>query len=517
LAERDVPTPPGGPRFLPQRIQPLGTDGVSRGEDGVLRYASPLSTIVQMLAAAVEKYPDRPALREVGGERLTYQELWDRAAVVAGGLREAGISPGDRVAIHLGNGIDWCLAFFGAQLAGAVAVPVNTRFAESEVEYVVADAEAALVISADAGLPSGPPHAWREAGPDTLAALFYTSGTTGFPKGAMTTHDNFLATAETFRRQADRPGPEACTLISVPLFHVTGCNSQFLPMVKVGGCSVILPEFSVSSFLEAIRDENVNILVAVPSIYWLAIQQPEFDELDVSSVKVVGYGGAPIAPDLVRRIMRAFPEARLVNGYGLSETAATSTSLSHEYAETRPESVGLAVPIVELDLLDVDPTSGVGELAIRGQNVTQGYWRKPEATAAAFVGGWVRTGDLARVDDDGFVVLVDRKKDMINRGGENVYCVEVENALAEHPGVYESAVLSVPDDMLGEAVGAVVVSKPGGEVEPRELRDFLSGRIADFKVPQYISVRPELLPRNPGGKILKPRLRDEADWGEKLP
>jgi acyl-CoA synthetase (AMP-forming)/AMP-acid ligase II len=469
-----------------------------------------------MLAAAVEEYPDRPALSEVGGEQLTYQELWDRAAVVAGGLREAGISPGDRVAIRFGNGIDWCLAFFGAHLAGAVAVPVNMRFAESEVDYVVGDSEAALALSAESGLPAGPPLVWQGAGPDTLAALFYTSGTTGFPKGAMTTHDNFLATAETFRRQADRPGPEARTLISVPLFHVTGCNSQLLPMVKLGGSSVILPEFSVPGFLDAIRDEGVNILVAVPSIYWLAMQRPEFDELDVSQVKVVGYGGAPIAPDLVRRIMLAFPEARLVNGYGLSETAATSTSLSHEYADSRPESVGLAVPIVELDLLDVDPTTGVGELAIRGQNVTQGYWRKPEATAAAYVGGWLRTGDLARVDDDGFVVLVDRKKDMINRGGENVYCVEVENALAEHPGVYESAVLAVPDDMLGETVGAVVVPKPDRVIEPRQLRDFLHGRIADFKVPQYISVRPELLPRNPGGKILKPQLRDEADWGAKL-
>jgi long-chain acyl-CoA synthetase len=482
----------------------------------VLRYESPHSTIVEMLEGTVEEYRDRPALSEVGGEELTYRELWDRAAVVAGGLRDAGIAPGDRVAIRFGNGIDWCLAFFGAHLAGAVAVPVNMRFAESEVEYVVGDAEAALVLSPESGLPSGPPLVWREAGPDTLAALFYTSGTTGFPKGAMTTHDNFLATAETFRRQADRPGPEARTLISVPLFHVTGCNSQLLPMVKVGGCAVILPEFTVSGFLDAIRDEDVNILVAVPSIYWLAMQRPEFEELDVSGVKIVGYGGAPIAPDLVRRLMRAFPEARLVNGYGLSETAATSTSLSHEYAASRPESVGTAVPIAELDLLDVNSATGVGELAIRGQNVTQGYWRKPEATAAAFVDGWVRTGDLARVDDDGFVVLVDRKKDMINRGGENVYCVEVENALAEHPGVYESAVLAVPDDMLGEAVGAVIVPKPGGKVEPRELRDFLLGRIADFKVPEYVSVRSELLPRNPGGKILKPQLRDEADWGGKL-
>jgi long-chain acyl-CoA synthetase len=496
-------------------LQPLGTEGVARRSDGVLAYTNRPPTLIEMLRTSVKHFGNTHALVEMGGETLTYLELWDRASKVAGGLRDAGVRPGDRVAVRYGNGISWCLAFFGALLAGAVAVPVNTRFAEPEVKYVLNDADVSYVCEDGADLPSGKSLVVEGALPSTLAALFYTSGTTGFPKGAMTSHENFLATSETFQRQAGRPGPEIRHLISVPLFHVTGCNSQLIPTLEMGGTSVLLPQFSVHAFIAAIRDERINLLVAVPSIYWLAMQQPQFAELNVTAVKLVGYGGAPTSPDLVREIAAAFPNARLVNGYGLTETAATSTSLPHHYSQLRPESVGLAVPIVEVDLKDIDPTTNVGELVIRGQNVTQGYWRNPVATAAAFVDGWFHTGDLARIDDDGFITLVDRRKDMINRGGENVYCVEVENALASYPAIYESAVLAVPDEMLGEAVGAVVVPKPGQTVVPDELRRFLVGSIADFKIPQFISVQSELLPRNAGGKVLKPVLREQIIWDKK--
>src|SRR5262249_2078778 len=238
---------------------------------------------------------------------------------------------------------------------------------------------------------------------------------------------------------------------------------------------------------------------------------------------------APIAPDLVGRIMEAFPNARVGNGFGLTECSSVATFLPHEYAHTRPETVGFAAPVVDLKLDGVMPGSNppqhaktgpagdpgnVGELLMRGPNVVKGYWNKPEATGETFAGGWLRTGDMARIDREGFVQIVDRKKDMVNRGGENVYCVEVENALAAHPAVFEAAVLAVPDAMMGEKVGAVIVLEPDHQAEVGDILNFDRDLLADFKFPQYMVIRRELLPRNPGGKILKKRLREEVDWGE---
>ncbi len=226
------------------------------------------------------------------------------------------------------------------------------------------------------------------------------------------------------------------------------------------------------------------------------------------------YGGAPIAPDLVGRILEAFPNARVGNGFGLTETSSVATFLPHEYARLRPETVGFAAPVVDLKLGQDLGDSDVGELLIRGPNIVKGYWQKPEATAEAFAGGWLHSGDLARLDEQGFVQIVDRKKDMVNRGGENVYCVEVENALAAHPAVFEVAVMGVPDTMMGEKVGAVIVPKPGLQADVRQILDFASERLADFKIPQYVVVRVDPLPRNPGGKILKKQIRTGTNWGK---
>jgi acyl-CoA synthetase (AMP-forming)/AMP-acid ligase II len=227
---------------------------------------------------------------------------------------------------------------------------------------------------------------------------------------------------------------------------------------------------------------------------------------------VLSYGGAPIAPDLVARIVTAFPSARVGNGFGLTETSSVTSYLPHEYVE-HADSVGFPAPVCDVKI-DDPRDDGVGELLVRGPNVVAGYWNKPAETAAAFVDGWLHTGDLARVDDRGLIYIVDRLKDMINRGGENVYCVEVENALAGAPGVFEAAVVGVPDDMMGEKVGAVLVPAPGGAIDVAAVLSYLDGRIAAFKVPQYVCVRAEPLPRNPGGKILKRRVLDETDWGD---
>ena len=498
-------------------IRPFEYSGISRDSKGIARYSDRPDSLVAMLRATVDKSPDHEAIVELGGERINYRQLWDRAARVAGGLRKNGIERGDRVAIRLGNGLDWCLAFFGAQMAGAIAVPVNTRFSEAEVEYVVTDSGSRLSFLPGEKLPDGEPFVVDDLKRSDVAAIFYTSGTTGFPKGAMTTHENFLSNTETCRRVVKLPDDGSVrNLVSVPLFHVTGCNSQLLPTCESGDALVIMPAFEVQAFLRAIRDERINLLTSVPAVYWLAINQNNFNEVDTTNIRWISYGGAPIAPELVGRITEAFPNARVGNGFGLTETSSVATFLPHEYAHLRPESVGFAAPVVDLDLFEPDTESGVGELLVRGPNVVKGYWNKPEATAETFVDGWLHTGDMARLDQDGFVQIVDRKKDMICRGGENVYCVEVENALAAYPAVFEVAVIGVPDSMMGEKVGAVIVARPGQDIDLDDLLSFAQKHLADFKVPQYIAMRTEPMPRNPGGKMLKPLLRKETEWGKAL-
>jgi long-chain acyl-CoA synthetase len=333
----------------------------------------------------------------------------------------------------------------------------------------------------------------------------------------MTTHEGFLSNIETCRRVSLIPFDGSMrTLVSVPLFHVTGCNSQFLVACEGGSATVLMPAFNVQDFLRLIAEERINTLTSVPAVYWLAMNQKNFAQLDTKAILRVSYGGAPIAPDLVGRIIEAFPNARVGNGFGLTECTSVATFLPHEYSRLRPETVGFAAPVVDLRLDHMIPGQNVGELLIRGPNVVKGYWNKPEATAETFAGGWLHTGDLARLDDQGFVQIVDRKKDMVNRGGENVYCVEVENALAAHPAVYEVAVVGVPDKMMGEKVGAAIVVKPGSTAETGNILDFAKQHLADFKVPQFLVLRAEPLPRNPSGKILKKQLRETLEWGKQL-
>lgn len=503
-------------RPAPRGAAPFDTSGVERDEHGIARYTKLPSSLVSMLRTTVDAHADSEAVVEVDGPRLTFRQLWDAAARVAGGLRAAGVQHGDRVANLLPAGADWVVAFLGTQFAGAVAVPVNTRFAASEVDYVLSDSGAVFTFRPGESLPDGSPLVVDSLGQDDLAAIFYTSGTTGFPKGAMMTHGNFLSNVETAIRVIDvdrAGGPTARNLVSVPLFHVTGCNSQLLLQLAIGGPTVVLPAFGVQRFLRAIVEERITMLTSVPAIYALALAQPNFGEFDVGSVTRIAYGGAPIAPALVERIKRAFPRARVGNGFGLTETSSIATFLPHEWAAGHADSVGFAAPVVDLAVDDPDPATGVGELLIRGPNVVRGYWNKPEATERTFVDGWLRSGDLARIDDNGLTFVVDRAKDMINRGGENVYSVEVENALAGAPGIAEVAVVGVADEVMGEKVGAVVVPTPDAEFDPNAVLDYLSDRLADFKIPQYFAVRTEPLPRNPGGKLLKRQLREQTDWG----
>jgi acyl-CoA synthetase (AMP-forming)/AMP-acid ligase II len=498
-------------------IRPFDNSVIERGADNIARYLNRPESLLHMLRATVDKWSNQEALVELGGERINYAQLWDRSSRLSGGLRAMGIQRGDRVAIRLGNSINWCTAFFGIQMAGAVGVPVNTRFSESEVEHVITDSGSKVVILPGQPLPDGAPYVVDDLKPQDLSAIFYTSGTTGFPKGATTTHEAFLANIETCRRISNLPfDGSSRSLISVPLFHVTGCNSQLLPGCEGGATTAIMPVFDVKLFLRTIVEERLNILTTVPAVYWLAINQPNFREIDTSAIKWCSYGGAPTPPDLVAKITEAFPNARLGNGFGLTECCSVATFLPHEYSKLRPETVGFAAPVVDLRLADVDPHTNVGELLIRGPNVSLGYWKNPQATAETFVDGWLHTGDMARLDEEGFVQIVDRKKDMVNRGGENVYCVEVENALAAHPAVFEVAVTAVPDKMMGEKVGAVIVPKPGQNPDIADILAFARTQLADFKVPQYMVLRAEALPRNPGGKVIKKQLREKIEWGKQV-
>lgn len=497
---------------------PFDRTNVAQDADGGKYYLDRPSSLVKMLSATVDRAGDSEALVELGGRRLSYREVWDGAARVAGGLLSHGLQRGDRAAIRLPNGIDWVLAFLGCQLAGVIAVPVNMRFTDDEADYVIKDSGASWVFRVGQPLPQGTPTSFLDAESADVAAIFYTSGTTGFPKGAMTTHGNFLSNTETARRVNGFPAwdPALRNLVAVPLFHVTGCNSQLLPTLECGGTTVILPSFSLEAFLRGINEERINLLVAVPAIYWLAIHSDTFRTVDTTGVKWVAYGGAPAAPDLVRDIKRAFSNARVSNGYGLTESSSIATTLPDEDAADYAASVGYPSPVMDAKLIDVDAVTGVGELLLRGSNIVPGYWNKPEANAETFVHGWLHTGDLARIDDAGRIYIVDRKKDMINRGGENVYCVEVENALAGVPGLAEAAVIAVPDTMMGEKVGAVVVARLGAGLTPESVLAYCRTHLADFKVPQYVAVTTDPLPRNPGGKIIKGKLRNTVRWGKPL-
>lgn len=497
---------------------PFPTDGVSRGRDGIPRYDELPATLLDMLAEHVDTRPDSEALVELDAGRLTYRQLWDRAARVAGGLRAAGVRGGDRVAVRYPAGIDWVLAFWGVVMAGGVAVAVNTRSAQPEVDFVLSDSGARLDLAPDAALPDGPPYVTEQLGRADVAALFYTSGTTGHPKGVPTTHEAFLTNTENAIRCLHQPrdlGEGMRTLISVPLFHVTGCNSQLLAAARLGGASVIMPTLNLDALIAALGAERVSVMVTVPAVYSLLLRHSGFAGADVSGIRWVGYGGAPIAPPLVRSVKSAFPHATVFNGYGMTETASLMTVLPDDDAIEHADAVGYAVPSVDLGVIPFGDDPGVGELVSRGANVTAGYWNRPEATATTFADGWLHTGDVVRVDDAGRVHLIDRLKDIINRGGENVSSVEVEAVLLAAPGVADACVLGVADDVMGEKVGAVLFGG-GEEIDVPAVLEHCRGQLADFKVPQYVTVATRELPRNAGGKLLKARLREQVRWGEPL-
>ncbi|GAA4598340.1 class I adenylate-forming enzyme family protein [Planotetraspora phitsanulokensis] len=487
-------------------------------------------------------------------DRLTFEEHFRLAATLANRLvDDYGIRKGDRVAIAMRNYPEWIVAFSATLAAGAVAVPLNAWWTRPELEYGLGDSGAKLLIAdgeraerlSGVDLPTIVTRAddanWAqvigevspdvtlpdvEVGPDDPATIFYTSGTTGRSKGALGSHRNLgqapmtvayalmSSVALAGKDPAEAAAVRRITLLTVPLFHTTGCFAVLMPTFLTGGQLVLMYKWDPKRALELIEREKITTMSGVPTNAWQLLSHPDFGAHDISSLTAISYGGAPAPPKLLERITELLPNRTPGNGYGMTETTALAVYNSGRNYVAKPESIGLPAAVIDIKVCDPAgaevPVGEVGELCVRGPIVIMGYWNRPDATAETFVNGWLHTGDLARVDEEGFVYIVDRAKDMVIRGGENVYCAEVEAALFEHPAIDDAAVIGIPDDELGEQVGAVVRLKPGASAAAEELQSFLIDRIAKFKVPVRIWFRETELPRNPGGKILKTHLRRET-------
>ena len=517
-------------------------------------------------------FPDREFM-VYDDERATYDAFARATLTLAARLRADGVGKGDRVAVIMRNLPEWPAAFFAAVLVGAIVTPLNAWWTGAELEYGLADSGTRIAIVDDerlgriqdyldslgglekvyvsrlsAPIPHGkvhrlediigPVNGWRDLpdlpvpevdlGPEDDVTILYTSGTTGRPKGALGTHRNmtsnigaggisatrnFLRAGQPLPESDPHKVPQRVTLLVVPFFHATGLSATLGPTMNSGGRIVLMRRWDAEPAMRLIEREKVSSTGGVPTIAWQLIEHPARANYDLSSLVAVTYGGAPSAPELVRRIGETFPGSAPGNGWGMTETTATFTShLGRDY-ENRPDSAGPAAPVGEMQIRDpadggtILPEGSVGELWVKGPQVVKGYWNKPQATAETFVDGWLRTGDLARIDDEGFLFIIDRAKDMLIRGGENIYCVEVENVLYDHPQVMDAAIVGIPHKTLGEEAGAVVHLKPGGTVTERELRAFVRARLAGFKVPVKVIFWPQTLPRNANGKILKTELK----------
>lgn len=490
--------------------------------------------------------PDRIAIT-CGPQQLTYAELNAKATQVAAGLQAMGIRAGDHVALSCPN-IPWFpIAYFGILKAGAAVVPLNVLLKPREIAYHLKDSEAKgiLAFEGTAELPIGAmcreaaaqaftPHVIVFPGdaatvmrdpagfhpprrePHDTAVILYTSGTTGHPKGAELTHNNMVTNAVTchdmFKPAFDAGTGQDVTLITLPLFHSTAQTAQMNAALYGGFRLVLLPRFDPAAVLEAFAREQVGLWIGVPTMYWALLDHARRSGADVrgvaASLRVCASGGAPMPVELLREFEQTF-DVRILEGYGLSETAPV-VSFNQLQRPSKPGTVGL--PIFAVDVRCVDehdnalPPGERGEVLVRGPNVMKGYFGRPEATAAATRGGWFRTGDIGQFDADGYLSIVDRKKDMILRGGFNVYPREIEEVLMTHPAVAMAAVIGVPDPRLGEEVKAVIVRRPGAAVTEDELMAWCREQMAAFKYPRIIEFR-DTLPTSATGKILKRELR----------
>jgi len=522
---------------------------------------------VRMLWLSTAAYGDREYM-VYQDERLTYGEAHWAVNAIAGWLVERGVAPGDRVAIAMRNYPEWMLIYWACVAMGVAVVGMNAWWVAEEMAYAVSDsspkvmfcdaerlarvaerpqmAEGVLLVAVRAE-PALGAAAWSEVlahpgslpqvdvDPDADACIFYTSGTTGFPKGAQLTHRGCianlfsmmfsaqvqaLATARATGLAIDptAPPPIPVGLLTTPLFHVTANNCGAYAVTAAGGKLVLMYRWDAGEALRLIAREKVTAMSGVPVMAREVINHPDLDKHDISSLMSLAGGGAQVPPDLVGKIDKAVDTARPGTGYGMTETCGIITSVSADFYVDKPDSAGPVMPCYAFKCVDDSGASvgegEVGELWVRGAQVIKGYLNRPEATAEAITDGWLHTGDIARVDEDGFLFIVDRKKDMVLRGGENIYCAEVEAAVYRHPAVAECSAFGVADARLGEEVALAVVPRADASLTPEALRKHLEPIMARHKIPRYIWVLSEPLPRNASGKFLKRELKERLSLAE---
>ena len=519
------------------------------------------ATLAQLFASARD---DESTFLVYEEQRWSFNETARHIDALAHALVHTfGVKKGDRVGIAMRNLPEWIVSFAAILSIGAVSVSFNAWWTESELDYALEDSRSAVLIvdgervdrahgpagrrevpvvavrtAAAEQLPPGvhryddvvtlgDPMPRVEVLPDDDATILYTSGTTGFPKGAVSTHravtQSLMAfwartSIQTARRDRDGEDPRAaappqCFILIVPLFHVTGCVPVMLTCFGLKMKLVMMYRWDPEVALRLIEAERVTAFVGVPTQSWDMLESPAFEKYDTSSLATVGGGGAPAPVKLVERVEHSFARGRPNIGYGMTETNAFGPGNTGDDYVTHPSSTGRSsFPTLEIEIRDEQrkpvPPGGRGEIWMKGPHLFRGYWNKPEATAEVLVDGWLATGDLGRIDEEGFLYIEDRAKDMVIRAGENVYCAEVESAIYEHSGVYEAAVFGVPHQRLGEEVACVVNRRPDARLDADELREFLTGKLSAFKIPSRIVFSEDRLPRNPSGKILKRELRD---------
>ncbi|MBL8778826.1 MAG: acyl--CoA ligase [Acidimicrobiales bacterium] len=536
-------------------------------------YKSSMTSLREVAAAGLARGNDQPFL-VYGDLRMGPAEFVERSNGVAERLRaEFGVGHGDRVAVLSANNPEWCLTFWATVNLGAILVGLNGWWKTDEIVYglqdsgakvLVADGrrferiadhlgelpdlEAVFLVDAESSdeddhrvhdfsvLTGDPTPVLPDTpiAPDDPAVIFYTSGTTGRPKGAISTHRNMVANlmntlfngvltgmmAAEDDDAAAAPGlgkGQTVSLFTSPLFHVSGCHST-LVVGLLAGLRLVMTEgkFEPEKALQLIEEEGVTIWATVPTMVWRVCEHPARHDYDTSTVTSVAFGGSPSADELQRKVRDTFPNVRSTsNVYGLTESSSAATIISGKDALAKPDSVGPPVPVVDLKIADPDgnevPAGETGEVLLRGPIIMPGYWGKPEATAETVRDGWLHTGDVGHVDEEGYLYITDRAKDMIIRGGENIYCVEIENRLVAHPKVADAAIIGVAHPELGEEVKAVVQVEPGESLTEDEVRQWVAETLAQFKVPTYVELTDDKLPRNASGKLLKNVLRGEGE------
>ena len=489
-----------------------------------------MTNLAENLTATAQEHPDRPAVK-LDDLVVTYRELEDGARRVATWLKASGVEPGDRVGLVLPNVPPFPILFYGALMAGGVVVPMNPLLKGREVKYYLEDSGATIVfawkdMAEEAGKGADavgiecvrvdpadfvaklaahePAKEVVERDDEDTMVLLYTSGTTGQPKGAELTHANMRTNAATSCETLVELGSEDVVMGCLPLFHCFGLTCGLNAAVLAGACLTLVPRFDADKALEVVQRDHVTVFEGVPTMYAGMLHAESADSADMSSLRTCISGGSAMPVEVMKKFEEAF-DCIVLEGYGLSETSPVA-SFNHPDRERKPGSIGIPVRGVEMKLVDdegKDAAPGeVGEIAIHGENVMKGYWGREDATAESIRDGWFLSGDVAKVDEDGYFFIVDRKKDLIIRGGYNVYPREVEEALYEHEAVREVAVIGIPDDSMGEEVGAAVSLKPGASATEEELQAFAKERLAAYKYPRAVWLVEEL-PKGPTGKILR--------------